>query len=78
MFATTLLSALGIVGATLAVPTAPKVQQRAVLAHDALFPIGARIQTGTAGDLIAAHAPSIHIAHGCEIYTAVDDEGNTK
>lgn len=80
MYATTWVSALSLVGATLAAPTKEhtSLQQRAVVAHDSLNPIGARIQTGAAGDIIAAHAPSLHIAHGCEVYTAVDDAGNTK
>lgn len=78
MYATTILSALSLIGATFAVPTAPKLQQRAVVAHDSLSPIASRVQTGANGEMIAKFAPRLHLASGCEVYTAVNDAGDTR
>lgn len=78
MYTSAVLSVLSLAGITFAVPTAPKLQQRAVVAHDSLNPIATRVQTGFNGDIIRASAPVLHIASGCEAYTAVDDSGNTR
>lgn len=75
MQTTTILSLLGLIGATLA---APQHNRRAVLAHDALSPIAERLQSGTGGELIKANAVALHIAHGCEVYTAVNDAGDIR
>lgn len=78
MYSSALLSILSLVGATLAHPAAPKVQARATVGHDELTPIATRVQSGTNGDIIKANAPALHIAHGCEVYTAVNDNGDTR
>ncbi|KAH6972771.1 necrosis and ethylene inducing peptide [Ilyonectria sp. MPI-CAGE-AT-0026] len=50
---------------------------RAVVNHDSLNPIGKTIQGGAIGSAIDKFQPLLHIAHGCQPYTAVDKQGNT-
>lgn len=70
------LSALALAGSVLGAPT--ELQSRAVVAHDSLNPIAQRVQSGAIGTAIAKFNPRLHIAHGCQPYTAVDDAGNTR
>lgn len=51
---------------------------RAVVNHDSLNPIGKTIQGGAIGSAIDKFQPLLHIAHGCQPYTAVDKQGNTR
>ncbi|USP74606.1 hypothetical protein yc1106_01880 [Curvularia clavata] len=77
MHFTTILSALVATSGVLATPTPSKIQARAVVAHDSLNPIPNRVQPGAIGRAIIKFQPLLHIAHGCQPYTAVDDAGNT-
>ncbi|CBX90595.1 similar to necrosis-and ethylene-inducing protein 1 precursor [Plenodomus lingam JN3] len=52
------------------------LEARAVVPHDSLNPIRSRIQGGAIGRAITMFQPLLHRAHGCEVYTAVDDSGN--
>lgn len=78
MFGNTIYLSLSLVAAVLATPITNNLHRRAVVAHDSLNPIAQRVQSGTSGDLIVKFNPALHIASGCEVYTAVDDEGNTR
>ncbi|KAH8897221.1 necrosis and ethylene-inducing protein [Thozetella sp. PMI_491] len=66
--------ALAVVAA--AAPT-ELLQSRAVVAHDSLSPIAERIQSGGLGGIIKTFSPLLHIAHGCQPYPAVNDNGDT-
>lgn len=78
MFFNNIYLSLGLAGAVLAAPTNDNLHRRAVVDHDSLKPIGTRTVANAAGDLIIKFNPSIHIASGCQVYTAVDDYGNTR
>lgn len=54
------------------------LERRAAVAHDSLNPIATRVQTGANGAAITRFNPKLHIASGCQPYTAVDDAGNTR
>ncbi|KAH6633800.1 necrosis and ethylene-inducing protein [Boeremia exigua] len=58
-------------------PTPSELKSRASVPHDSLNPIATRVQAGNIGRAIEKFSPLLHIAHGCQPYTAVDDEGNT-
>lgn len=68
--------ALTLASAVLGTPLS--LNRRAVVAHDSLNPIAQRVQSGVNGEAIARFNPALHIASGCQAYTAVDDEGNTR
>ncbi|KAF9694266.1 hypothetical protein EKO04_008081 [Ascochyta lentis] len=72
---TSIVSSLTVAAGVLGAPTALKA--RDVVAHDSLKPIPTRVQSGVVGRAIERFAPLLHIAHGCQPYTAVDDAGNT-
>ncbi|KAF3004404.1 hypothetical protein E8E13_010211 [Curvularia kusanoi] len=57
-------------------PTPDKLETRAVVNHDSLSPIPTRLQGGNIGRAIQMFSPLLHIAHGCQPYTAADDAGN--
>ncbi|KAM0330483.1 hypothetical protein ACHAQA_003427 [Verticillium albo-atrum] len=63
--------------ASIALAVASPLNLRAVVAHDSLNPIDQRVQTGAIGDAIAKFNPRLHIANGCQPYTAVNDAGDT-
>lgn len=67
-------AALALAGTALSIP----LEKRDVVAHDSLNPIATRVQSGAAGEAIAKFNPKLHIASGCQPYTAVDDAGNTR
>ncbi|XP_014550634.1 hypothetical protein COCVIDRAFT_114971 [Bipolaris victoriae FI3] len=77
MHLTTILSALVAASGILAAPTSLEIDARAVVNHDSLNPIRTRLQPGAIGRAIERFQPLLHIAHGCQPYTAVDDNGNT-
>ncbi|KAL1799085.1 hypothetical protein ACET3X_003122 [Alternaria dauci] len=77
MHLTTIFSAFAAVSGVLAAPTASQLDARAVVPHDSLNPIQTRLQEGAIGRAILRFQPLLHIAHGCQPYTAVDDRGNT-
>ena len=75
---TTILSAVAVATGVFAAPTPAEFQTRAVVNHDSLNPIATRLQGGSIGRAIQMFTPLLHIAHGCQPYTAVDDAGNTR
>lgn len=44
------------------------------IGHDQLSPVGTIL--GSAGGAIRNHQPYMHIAHGCQVYTAVDKKNH--
>ncbi|PSN65306.1 necrosis-and ethylene-inducing protein-like protein 1 precursor [Corynespora cassiicola Philippines] len=58
-------------------PVESSLETRAVVNHDSLNPVRTRLQSGAIGRSIERFTPLMHIAHGCQPYTAVDDAGNT-
>lgn len=75
---TSIVSALALASSAFAAPTPSELEARAVVNHDRLNPIGTRLQAGANGRAIERFTPLLHIAHGCQPYTAVDDAGNTR
>lgn len=75
---TTILSAVAVATGVFAAPAPAKLDARATVPHDSLNPIRTRLQTGVVGRAIEMFTPLLHIAHGCQPYTAVDDAGNTR
>lgn len=73
---------LALAGAALSAPApAPApgpaaLRPRATVDHDSLNPIATRVQSGAKGAAIEKFNPKLHIASGCQPYTAVDDAGN--
>nr|GFD59679.1 hypothetical protein [Tanacetum cinerariifolium] len=68
---TSLALAMSALGAPL-----DTIQTRAVVKHDSLNPIRTRL--GPNGRAIEMFTPLLHIASGCQPYTAVDDAGNIR
>lgn len=75
---TTMISTLAVATGVIAAPTPSELETRAVVNHNSLNPIGNRLQGGRIGRAIEMFTPLLHIAHGCQPYTAVDDAGNTR
>ncbi len=75
---TTIFTTLAVATGGLAAPTPSQLDARAVVNHDSLNPISSRLQGGAIGRAIQMFTPLLHIAHGCQPYTAVDDSGNTR
>lgn len=69
-------SILALAAAASAAPT-ERLESRAVVAHDSINPVTERVQTGGLGRLIGGFSPRLHIAHGCQPYPAVADNGDT-
>ncbi|KAK2600675.1 hypothetical protein N8I77_010193 [Diaporthe amygdali] len=67
---------LALAAAAAAAPT-ELLETRAVVAHDSISPVAQRIQTGGLGKIIETFNPLLHIAHGCQPYPAVADNGDT-
>ena len=78
MRVSSVLSSLAVATGVYAAPTPSELQSRAVVPHDSLNPVPNRVQSGNVGRAILTFAPQLHIAHGCQPYTAVDDNGNTR
>lgn len=80
MLPVTILSALAMAVGALGSPINQILQERGILKHDAqaLQPIRTRLQGGDVGRAIQIFTPLLHIAHGCQPYTAVNDEGYTR
>lgn len=72
------LSSLALVGTALCAPATNALGRRDEVDHDSLNPIATRVQDGPLGAAIEKFNPRLHIASGCQPYTAVDDSGNTK
>ena len=72
------LSSLALAGTALCAPATHALGRRDEVDHDSLNPIATRVQDGPLGAAIERFNPRLHIASGCQPYTAVDDSGNTK
>ncbi|KAG4435599.1 hypothetical protein IFR05_008908 [Cadophora sp. M221] len=69
---------LSILAAAASVNASPvALKSRAVVAHDSLFPMAESLPTGAVGDAIKQFEPYMHIAHGCQVMTAVAANGDT-
>lgn len=71
-------AALALAGAVLGAPSSLALDRRGSVAHDSLNPIATRVQSGAKGAAITRFNPRLHIASGCQPYTAIDDAGNTR
>lgn len=82
MLATSCWTLLALAGVSMGAPTPAAqnaaIQPRASVPHDSLSPITTRVQAGSKGAAIEKFNPKLHIASGCEVYTAVDDAGNVR
>ncbi|KAL3425190.1 hypothetical protein PVAG01_04471 [Phlyctema vagabunda] len=67
-----LQSLIALVTATAGVVAVP-LQSRAVVAHDSINPFPETVPNST----FNTFEPFMHIAHGCQVYSAVDGDGNT-
>lgn len=72
------LTSLALAGTALCAPATNALRRRDEVDHDSLNPIATRVQDGPLGAAIEKFNPRLHIASGCQPYTAVDDSGNTK
>ncbi|WYZ42361.1 hypothetical protein EsH8_VI_000060 [Colletotrichum jinshuiense] len=68
-------SIMALAAAVTAAPT-ELLQSRATVAHDSISPVAQRIQSGGLGKVIETFNPLLHIAHGCQPYPAVADNGD--
>ncbi|KAL2061925.1 hypothetical protein VTL71DRAFT_7303 [Oculimacula yallundae] len=72
------LSILSVLAAVASVHASPvSLESRAVVAHDSLWPLPDNLPTGAVGDAIWRFEPYLHIAHGCQVMTAVNANGDT-
>jgi hypothetical protein len=51
-------------------------KREVVVNHDSLFPIAQSVRAGAEGNAILRYEPFLHIASGCQSYTAVDAKGD--
>ncbi|CCF37348.1 necrosis inducing protein [Colletotrichum higginsianum] len=80
MLAGILLPVLGLMGGALGAPVEHVdsiLVRRGEVGHDKLSPSPQKVQDNAVGEAIARFNPLLHVAHGCQPYTAVDDAGNT-
>ncbi|CAD6445752.1 b29d4030-e5d4-4845-8046-44addc3524ed [Sclerotinia trifoliorum] len=72
---------LSVLAAATAVKGAPiegsTIEARGVVAHDSINPWPENVPGGALGNTLRRFEPYIHIAHGCQPYSAVDGNGNT-
>ncbi|KAH6964998.1 necrosis and ethylene inducing peptide [Fusarium venenatum] len=68
--------ALAATGMTAPSEALNNLQARATVNHDSLNPVGKTIQGGAIGAAIDRWQPLLHIAHGCQPYTAVATNGD--
>jgi hypothetical protein len=52
------------------------LDKRAVVNHDTLFPMAQSVRPGAEGSAILRYEPFLHIASGCQSYTAVNAKGD--
>ncbi|KAI3544546.1 necrosis inducing protein [Colletotrichum abscissum] len=77
MRSTAFLPFLSLLSSAFAAPVATVLDPRGEVGHDALSPLAQKVQDNAVGKAIARFNPLLHIAHGCQPYTAVDDAGDT-
>ncbi|KAG4414082.1 hypothetical protein IFR04_012783 [Cadophora malorum] len=69
---------LSLLAAAAGINASPvSLQPRAVVSHDSLWPMAESLPTGAIGDAIRRFEPYLHIAHGCQVMTAVNENGDT-
>ncbi|KAK1954738.1 necrosis inducing protein [Colletotrichum sublineola] len=71
-----LLPFIGLLRAASSTPVDRLLDRRGVVDHDSLNPIPTTVQDTANGRAIARFNLLLHIAHGCQPYTAVDESGN--
>lgn len=71
-----IVSILAAVATVNATPLA--LNSRAVIAHDAVVPIAESVPNTAVGNAVRKFEPYLHIAHGCQVYTAVNANGDTR
>ncbi|KAJ0168959.1 hypothetical protein CTA2_5729 [Colletotrichum tanaceti] len=79
MLAGTLLSVLSLMGGALGAPVEHVgniLARQSRVGHDDLSPSPERVQNNAVGAAIARFNPRLHINHGCQPYTAVNDAGD--
>ena len=71
-----------ILAAAAAVKGAPieenTIEARAVVPHDSINPWPENVPNNALGNTLKRFEPFIHVAHGCQPYSAVDGNGNTR
>ncbi|KAJ8059319.1 hypothetical protein OCU04_012280 [Sclerotinia nivalis] len=71
---------LSLLAAAAAVRGAPiegnTIEARAKINHDSIIPWPENVPGGALGNTLKRFEPFLHIAHGCQPYSAVDGEGN--
>ncbi|KAF9876595.1 necrosis inducing protein [Colletotrichum karsti] len=72
-----LFSVLALASSALGAPAQDSLNRRAEVGHDSLSPSAQKVQDNDVGKSIARFNPLLHIAHGCQPYTAVNDAGDT-
>ncbi|KAK1997666.1 necrosis inducing protein [Colletotrichum falcatum] len=76
MFVGKLLPLLGLLPVACATPIDGLLDRRGVVGHSSLSPLAQRVMSNANGQAIARFNPRLHIASGCQPYTAVDEAGN--
>jgi len=71
-----ILSFLAAVTSINASPVA--LEPRNVVNHDSLWPMQESLPSGAIGNAIRRFEPYLHIAHGCQVMTAVAANGDTR
>ena len=70
---------LSILAAAASINASPvALESRAVVSHDSLFPLAESLPSGAIGNAIRRFEPYLHIAHGCQVMTAVNAKGDTR
>ncbi|KAF6802993.1 necrosis inducing protein [Colletotrichum sojae] len=72
-----LFSIFALASTAFAAPAANTLDRRGEVGHDQLSPLPEKVQDNAVGKAIARFNPKLHIAHGCQPYTAVNDAGDT-
>ncbi|KAK1569711.1 necrosis inducing protein [Colletotrichum navitas] len=73
-----LIPFLGMLRAASCTPVDRFLDRRATVGHDTLKPLPQQVQDNWNGQAIARFNPLLHIASGCQPYTAVDASGNIR
>lgn len=73
-----LLSVLAFLGTASTTPVDGKLEARAIVPHDSIGPVLPKTQGGKIGDAMERFQPFLHIAHGCQPYTASNEQGDIR
>ncbi|KAK2063062.1 necrosis inducing protein [Colletotrichum caudatum] len=76
MLVAQLLPFLGLLRAASCTPVDRLLDRRGTVGHASLNPLPQQVMSNANGQAIARFNPLLHIASGCEPYTAVDEAGN--